>query len=139
MIINITDLEKTQNPLFPPSVSTLSQVNFSQRSPGSNDLVPWFPPNWNFIYEDGKTIPVKPPVPVQNNISMVFAPDPASGSPFFLTADPTGTMYVNLTFELNPPSQFLNNTLTTPFDYNYNPANVTQPALNDAVMEVAVW
>jgi len=36
-------------------------------------------------------------------------------------------------------SQFLNNTATYPFDYDYNPANVTQPQLRDAVVEVAIW
>ncbi len=28
---------------------------------------------------------------------------------------------------------------TTPFLYDYNPANVTQPKLRDAIVEVAVW
>jgi len=40
-------------------------------------------------------------------------------------------------------SRFLNSTVKTPldhpFDYNYDPKNVTQPQLRDAVVEVAVW
>ena len=35
-------------------------------------------------------------------------------------------------------SQFLNNTFTSPFDYNYHPDNVTQPSLRDAVVEVQI-
>jgi hypothetical protein len=35
--------------------------------------------------------------------------------------------------------QFLNNTRSGPWDYNYNATEVTQPVLRDAVMEVAVW
>ena len=46
---------------------------------------------------------------------------------------------VNLTFDLTSNSKFLNNTWSSPFDYNYDPANVTQPQLRDAVVEVAVW
>jgi len=138
IIINITDLNTTRpnwNTLNDyPSGSTLTNVTFYQMSLGSTYLTPWPPINGNFIYEDGNTIPVPPPVVVRNNISMVFGPE------FFARGwDPTSTMYVNLTFNLTPPSQFLNNTLTAPFDYNYDPANVTQPALSDAVMEVAVW
>ena len=48
-------------------------------------------------------------------------------------------VYINLTFTLNKPSSFLNSSLTKPFDYNYNSANVTQPQLRDAIVEVAVW
>jgi len=36
-------------------------------------------------------------------------------------------------------SLFLNNTPGIPFAYDYNPYNVTQPQLRDAVVEVAVW
>jgi len=39
-----------------------------------------------------------------------------------------------------PGSRFLNNTpVGSPFVYDYNPVNVTQPQLRDAVVEVAVW
>jgi hypothetical protein len=139
ILINITDLDKTRpvwNPLpalpVPPGTN-LTRVDFYQLSSGGTSLSFWSPPNGNFIYEDGNATPVKPPVAVRNSISLIFGPE------FFNSADPRGTMYVNLTFGLDPPSSYLNNTLTTPFDYNYNPANVTQPALEDGVMEVAVW
>jgi hypothetical protein len=67
------------------------------------------------------------------------------GPSFFKYAAPTDTISVNLTFDIEPTSDYpdgqpyLNSTMTIPFDYNYNPKNVTQPVLKDAVMEVAVW
>jgi hypothetical protein len=64
---------------------------------------------------------------------MIFAPS------FFRYAAASDTIYVNLTFGLDSPQQYLNSTKSGPFEYNYNPANVTQPELRDAVMEVAVW
>ncbi len=139
ILINITDLETSRppwNPLLPepsPPGSNLTKISFYQQSPGATGMVFWSPPNENFLYNDGNTTPVKPPVTVRNSLSMRFGPE------FFLSADPTGTMYVNLTFGLDPPSSFLNNTQTGPFHYNYNPSDVTQPVLKDAELEVAVW
>jgi hypothetical protein len=40
---------------------------------------------------------------------------------------------------LDGQKTFGNNPNSTPFDYNYNPDNVTQPKLRDGVLEVAVW
>jgi hypothetical protein len=40
---------------------------------------------------------------------------------------------------LDGQKTFGNNPNSTPFDYNYNPANVTQPRLRDGVLEVAAW
>ncbi|MGB9176163.1 MAG: hypothetical protein WCB46_05435, partial [Methanoregula sp.] len=48
-------------------------------------------------------------------------------------------VFINYTFVLSHPSAFLNTTNSTPFDYNYDPTNVTQPALRDGILEVAVW
>jgi hypothetical protein len=64
---------------------------------------------------------------------MVFGPS------FFQSAAPTDTITIVLRFGLDTPQQYLNSTQTRPFDYNYYPANVTQPALGDAVLEVVVW
>jgi hypothetical protein len=93
-------------------------------------------------YIDGSSTPKAPPVIVQDNISLIINP-----RIFDIMQTGYSNVYLNLTFEMQdhavPPnplnSSFLNNTLTTPFDYNYHPANVTQPRLRDAVMEVAVW
>jgi PKD repeat protein len=76
------------------------------------------------------------------NISLVFDPKTITWSDY-------SQVYVNLTFDLVktnlacacptcPGSRFLNNTFTSPFDYNYDPDNVTQPQLRDAVLEVSV-
>jgi hypothetical protein len=66
-------------------------------------------------------------------------------------------IFLALQFSVTPASTFLNNTQvvpdlafmdgkmtfenpnTTPFLYDYNPANVSQPKLRDAIVEVAVW
>jgi hypothetical protein len=86
------------------------------------------------------TRPLLEPYPkINESISMIFQPS------FFKYAAPTDTIYINLTFRLVPTAdspfgqQYLNSTTKRPFDYNYIPANVTQPALRDAVIEVAVW
>lgn len=142
IIINITDIESTrnltQNPLPPvgtPSGSNLTAINFYQRPFGSTSLSSWPPMKkyQNFTFIDGNSSADPPPFDVRNNVSLIFEPG------FFGTMDPTATMFINLTFGMNPPQQYLNNTMTRPFDYDYNPVNVTQPALRDAVVEVAVW
>jgi len=76
------------------------------------------------------------------NISLVFDPTTVTWSDF-------SQVYFNLTFDLVKTntacacqeclgSSFLNNTPGVPFDYDYNPDNVTQPDLRDAVLEVSV-
>jgi hypothetical protein len=85
-----------------------------------------------------------PPFGVKNNISMILDPSFIPWSNYKL-------VYVTLPFNLvknntacpSPPynftgSRFLNNTFTSPFDYNYDPNNVTQADLRDAVLEVDV-
>jgi hypothetical protein len=92
------------------------------------------------------------PATVYDNITIKLNPQyiesmKAENSQIFLT----------LQFSVTPASTFLNNTQvvpdiasmdgkmtfenlnTTPFLYDYNPANVTQPKLRDAIFEVAVW
>ena len=142
IMINITDLNETilnpflKLPAAPPQTKrNLSSINFYQISPGGTSLSSWQPDSeyLNFTYADDNSTAVTPPVIILNNVSMIFEPG------FFATVNPTATIYVNLTFGLSPPQPFLNSTLTGPFDYNYNPANVTQPELNDAVLEVSVW
>jgi PKD repeat protein len=78
---------------------------------------------------------------VNNNISLTFDPSfiPWSNYPL---------VYITLTFNLvknaSAPaycsayngSRFFNNSLTSAFDYNYNPDNVKQPELIDGVLEV---
>jgi hypothetical protein len=112
-------------------------VKFYQTHTGDSNLYAFSPIAVfeNYIYVNWGTTAQKPPVDLGNdgNLSMIFEPG------FFSSTDKYGAIYINLTFELDPKQQFLNNTHTRPFDYNYHPTNVTQPALTDAVMEVAVW
>ena len=74
--------------------------------------------------------------PVEDNVSLVLDPRTVD-----IMQARFSRIYFNLSFHLNNPSTFLNNTnaRAPSFDYNYNPANVTQPQLRDAVVEVAVW
>jgi hypothetical protein len=77
---------------------------------------------------------------VQNNISLIINP-----RVFDIMQAGYSQVYFNLSFDMQDSlgapikSSFLNNSLSSPFDYNYNPANVTQPQLRDAVVEVATW
>ena len=73
-----------------------------------------------------------PPYGVKNNISMILDPNFIPWSNYKL-------VYVTLAFDLIgngvcnfPGSQFLNNSVASPFDYNYDQKNVTQPNLRDA-------
>ena len=141
IIINITDIDTTRSLLYPlPPVGTdpgsnLTAVNFYQRPFGSTTLSSWPPMKKyeNFTFIDGNSSATPPPFEIRNNVSLIFEPG------FFATMDPTATMFINLTFGMDPPQQYLNNTMTQPFTYNYMVTNVTQPSLKDGVLEVAVW
>jgi hypothetical protein len=139
IMINITDLEVSRNTIAhpdPPISVKLTEVKFSETHTNDVNLYSFTPPVAfeNFTYVNWSPIAEKLPVEIRDgNVSLVFEPG------FFSGTDKYGAVYLNLTFELDPPQQYLNNTLTRPFDYNYHPANVTQPALTDAVLEVAVW
>ena len=141
MIINITDMDETRNTVaHPPSepyTVNLNEVKFYQTHTGDSNLYAFSPVAAfeNYTYVNWSATAVKPRVDLgtDRNLSMIFEPG------FFSSTDKYGAIYINLTFELDPRQQYLNNTHTRPFNYNYHPANVTQPALTDAVMEVAVW
>lgn len=138
IIINITDLEESRAPDKKGSLLTMSvsNVQFYTRSYGKSTLDPFVIPAasyGSFLYPDGEAAPVTPPVVFSKDVALVFEPG------FFINAGTDDTIFINLTFEVVPEQQFLNNTHTEPFPYDYNPVNVTQPELADAVMEVAVW
>ncbi len=145
IVINITNINSTlgaREPCF--------NINLSKRiTLYSKDL------NTNTFYTigyfddpmiDGKqyNLSFAPPYGINKNISMKLIPNFVPWSNYKL-------VYITLTFDLiknniacpSPPnnftgSQFLNNTLTYPFDYNYDPKNVTQADLRDAVLEVDI-
>jgi hypothetical protein len=139
IIINITDFEETRDSIKHTEIPTksVSDVKFYKRSYGETNLESLYitaESYDNFLYVDGGATPVTSfPAGFTNDFSMVFEPG------FFITSDTDDTIFINLTFEVIPEQQFLNNTHTQPFEYNYHPANVTQPELADAVLEVAVW
>jgi len=142
IIINITGLDtqpvRLPNIVVIPAKANLTQIRFYKSPYGETNLYDLAVYDLvTYIYVDGNPVATRPlPEPrpeVVGNISMIFGPS------FFKNAAPMDTIYVNLTFGLESPQQYLNSTMTRPFDYNYNPVNATQPVLRDAVMEVAVW
>ncbi|MDD1686267.1 hypothetical protein [Methanoregula sp.] len=142
IMINITDLDETRSNKNVPAKSTglpsgynLSAVTFSYLPLGQASRIPFTPPAKYaaFVYEDGNATPVSPPVDVRNNVTLVFEPG------FFKNINTNSQIYINLTFGLRSEDTFLNNTLTSPYDYNYTATHLTSPSLHDGVLEVAVW
>lgn len=140
IIINITDLRSTIFPAPPTAASSvkinLTSIRVYKLEGGALSLVRTF----DTPYIDGSSTFTAPPVLVQDNISLIINP-----RIFDIMQIGYSNVYLNLTFDMQDSmtqqvnSSFLNNTLASPFDYNYHPANVTQPQLRDAVVEVAVW
>jgi len=150
--INITDMEKRGNKTLNP-VTELTDITIYRTKPIlSNPFPPLVPiRTFDSPYVDSDSVPVSNlPVVVNNNITMIFPPG------FFSDfADDTTHLYVFLNFthmtpdftQSTPEDLYLNNTwkegntwnVSKSFEYDYNPANVTQPELKDGVLEVAVW
>ncbi|MCK9580937.1 MAG: hypothetical protein M0Q92_10890 [Methanoregula sp.] len=146
IIINITDFDEARDPAnLNPCAMYITDIKFFTRDVGTTStLEPYHVDATsmdNFLYVDGESSPVTFPQAgngkqFQKTLSMVFDP------PFFLGTGSESlerSIFINMTFTITPDQQFLNNSLTRPFNYNYHPANVTQPALTDAVLEVAIW
>jgi hypothetical protein len=128
IMVNITDLRST---LDDSAINiTLTKINIYKVDAGILSLVRTF----NTPYIDGNSSTTQPPVEVIENVSLKFSP-----AFFDILNAGNSPVYINLSFNLNSPSRFLNNTWTSPFNYDYNPARVTQPRLRDAMVEVAVW
>ena len=88
------------------------------------------------------------PQTVKNNVTIIYNSTANRNGINWEASD----IYIFFVFNLNKTgtcpyagSQFLNNTVlspfrvTSPFDYNYDSDNVTQPQLRDAVLNVAIW
>ena len=154
--INITDLKSTITNFAPDidrntSIITLKNIKVYKLDGGEYSNVPL--PASDFPYIDGSNTRVPAmPANVTDNVTLRFSPQ------FFdLMKAQNSQIYIALGFDVSPASTFLNNTQavpnfdmldgsltfnnpnTTPFNYDYNAANVTQPYLRDAVLEVAVW
>lgn len=143
--INITGLENRGNKTLNP-VTELTDITIYRTKPISTNPFPPLVPIRTFDtpYVDNDYVPVSSlPVIVNNTISMTFPPG------FFSDfADDTTQLYIFLNFTHSSPEDlYLNNTwkegntwnVAKSFEYDYNPANVTQPDLKDGVLEVAVW
>jgi hypothetical protein len=151
LVINITNINKTLNidqqfdcPICtPPSTSTkiyLMNISLKANEGGISatklilkdfviDGVPRH--DENAFYNGGAGYQVA------ENVSVIL--DPSKGEIAAATVVSDNQISVNYTFVLTKPSAFLNTTNSTPFEYNYDPTNVTQPALRDGILEVAVW
>jgi len=140
IIINITELEATRDMTLHPNLPdscNLVGITFYEQLSGNTYLFNITPAitEYNLTINETYT-PVSLPAMVNDSVSLAFKPGAFSTAE---NADPSAPVFINLTFALSPPQQYLNNTLTQPFDYNYDPANVTQPQLQSGVLEVAVW
>jgi hypothetical protein len=159
IMINITDIRSTiinngsasvpiNNIL---STIILKNIKVYKKDGGLYSNVPL--PASEFPYIDGNSARLSAmPAPVNENITLRI-------SPYFfdMMKAQNSQIYIALGFDVSPSSTFLNNTEalpdydnldgkltfdnpnTTPFDYDYDMVNVTQPYLRDAVLEVAVW
>jgi hypothetical protein len=159
LTINITDLKSTitEYPTAAPPITratsaiVLDHMKIYKLDAGTYSNIPL--PVSNYPYADGNTTRMSAfPATVKDNITIKLNPQyidsmKAENSQIFLT----------LQFSVTPASTFLNNTQivpdlalmdgkltfenpnTTPFLYDYNPENVTQPKLRDAIVEIAVW
>jgi hypothetical protein len=156
LTINITDLRSTITE-FPPTITrsssniSLQNIKIYKRDGNSYSNIPLSTSEYPYI--DGSSSQITAmPYYVSDNVTLKFSPR------FFdLMKAQNSQIYIALRFDITPASTFLNNTQvlpdynnldgaltfnntnTVPFDYNYDPINVTQPSLRDAVVEVAVW
>jgi len=145
-MINITGLDKSP-PRMAPVIRfddiNLSSVAFYRQPYGSSQFIGITPPPWFQCryYNDGNSTPVTLPVEIKYNVSMVCDPG------FFSGVAPDNIIFINMTYGAVDPTganpnygiQFLNSSSSGPFQYDYNATNVTQPYLEDGVLEVAVW
>jgi hypothetical protein len=152
IMINLTDLDTRHYPGPNPPVHlsriTILRAQQSQPYPNpsfsvirdfsSGDLPSGVPPF--YVYADG-TQATQLPALVTSNVSLIFSQGffYQMGNNNNYQMDTSTQLYVQLTFQLDNPNWYLNNTVSGPFEYNYNSAYVTQPNLRDGVMEIAVW
>jgi hypothetical protein len=127
VVLNITNLQAT---LYDPyngagkDLTTLSHVHVYV----DGSLVPPDRP----VFIDGAPASFLPPCTVRNDITLVLEPG-------YLTQIADTDSRVSIEFTFDDGADQKNTTFTGSHRYDYNPANVTQPYLTPAVMEVAVW
>jgi len=151
IMVNLTNLQSTiNNKTSQPVTINLTSISVyrSRMLPTQTGHAPFSGvPTTTDQYKvhiDGNTTPATLPAAVFNNVSLFIDPGTLNswGSWGGGQADPNTYLNITMQFDLNHGAGFLNSTQSQPygaFDYNYNPVNVTQPVLDDGVMEVAVW
>ena len=142
IMINITDLNSTMS----GGKNTLNNpVNLTSITISSNTIntLQFSTVPDTILLLDGNIVNMTNRLPqrVNNSISLTLSPKYFQEQIYAGLFDKSfyQPIYINLTFTLDSNSTFLNNTYTVPFNYNYDPKNITQPKLRDAVVEVAVW
>lgn len=137
-MINLTDLIATVNPASVPlPITNLSSIIIYRSEPTPFDPFPPLAqvrPYDNPYIDDKSTAVPSLPAIVNNSVSLIFP-----GGFFYDMASSNTQLYINYTFMHDTPSWYLNSSVSGPFDYNYYADNVTQPQLNQGVVEVAVW
>ena len=92
------------------------------------------------LFIDGNATPVTSlPRGVANNVSLFIPPGLLS---FLGQGDSSTLLNVTMQFTLSQPDRYLNTTQVLPsgaFMYNYTNPNVTQPYMQDGIMEIGVW
>jgi len=140
IMINITDLKSTMS-------NQSSIINLTSITVASNTLSTLqysTIPDTTLTLDGDKIVYQwnKLPQTVSDNISIKLSPRYFREQvyPGIFDRSIYQPIYINLSFTLDSNSTFLNNTWSSPFDYNYTSADIiTQPQLRDAVVEVAVW
>ena len=147
-IINITHLNQT---IYPDRsicyTISLTNITIKNEVTGVTGLLePPLPPYTATIDGDkeynSSSSPLPQPSTIKENITLILEPPT-----YWAVVEKS---YVNLKFKLENTSgrplyceefngtRFLNNTFTSPFGYNYSSANVIQPHLQDAVLQIKV-
>jgi hypothetical protein len=136
--INITNLKSTMS-------NNISIINLTSITVSSNTVsslqYSTIPDTVLSLDAQIVNVTYKLPRTVSDNISIQFSPAYFQQQVYSGLFDKSfyQPIYVNLSFTLSSNSTFLNNSWSSPFDYNYTNVNVAQPQLRDAVVEVAVW
>jgi PKD repeat protein len=142
ILINLTNLSgaRVWHKLSTDNI-TLYSIDIYRRNPNPpykySKVVSYGNDNPKFqVYIDGGRLSTNIPARVSENITTLFSP-----GFFYGMADDFSLMRISYTFALSNPSgdNFFNNSFTTPYYYNYSQSQVTQPALKEGVLEVAVW
>ncbi|HVP96461.1 MAG TPA: hypothetical protein VMS83_04875 [Methanoregula sp.] len=119
--VSLAPLGTGQSPFVGPVLNASSPTQFEVFVDGSNTSV--------------STLPVN----VTSNVSVFIPPGLLS---FVGQGDSSTLLNITLQFNLDQPDRYLNSSQVPPygaFQYNYTNPNITQPYLQDGVVEVSVW